>query len=127
MKRCHLTITTVADGQKTGVSCEGQLSLSTYSAILRYQQDGASVALILEGETANIERTGDYSLRLFLKSGEKTDGTLILGGNEGKMQVFTHRVSYSVGKDSLLASLHYDLLFGTDKQEMKLRILARYI
>ena len=127
MKSCRLTITTVADGQKTELSCEGQLSLSTCSATLCYQQDGANVSLVLEGETAKIERTGDYSLRLFLKRGEETGGELILGGNDGQMRVYAHRICYSVGKDSLLASLHYDLLFATDKQEMKLRILARFI
>lgn len=127
MKRCRLTITTVADGQQTEFSCEGQLSLSLCAAELFYNQNGAQVSLVLDGETAKIERVGDYSLRLYLKSGEKTDGALILGGNEGEIQVYTHRVSYSVGKDSLLLSLHYDLLFAGDKQEMKLRILARYI
>ena len=127
MKRCRLTITTAVDGRETELSCEGELSLSVCSATLCYQQDGASVSLILDGETAKIERIGDYSLRLFLKTGEKTEGALILGGNEGPIQVFTHRVSYSATKNSLLLSMHYDLLFETDKQEMKLRILARYI
>lgn len=127
MKRCRLTITTTVDGRATEFSCEGQLSLSVRSAALQYQQDGANVSLVLNGERAKIERNGDYSLRLFLESGEKTGGALILGGNEGGIQVFTHHVSYSITKNSLLLSLHYDLLFETDKQEMKLRILARYI
>lgn len=127
MKRCRLTITTTVDGRATEFSCEGQLSLSVRSATLQYLQDGANVLLVLDGERAKIERIGDYSLHLFLESGEKTDGALILGGNEGGIQVFTHQVSYSITKNSLLLSLHYDLLFETDKQEMKLRILARYI
>lgn len=127
MKRCRLTITTVADGQTTDFSCEGLLDLSLCSAKLYYEQDGAKVSLALDGEIALIDRVGDYGLRLYLKRGEKTDGSLILGGNEGGIQTFTHKVAYSVAKDSLLLSLHYDLLFGTDKQEMKLRILARYI
>ena len=127
MQRCRLTITTAVDGRETELSCEGELSLSVCAATLRYQQDGANVSLVLDGETAKIERIGDYSLRLFLKSGEKTDGALILGGNEGGIQVFTHRITYSASKNSLLLSMQYDLLFETDKQEMKLRILARYI
>ena len=46
-------------------------------------------------------------------------------GSEGDVEVFAHKVAYSIGRDSLLLSLQYDLLFGSEKQEMKLRILSR--
>lgn len=125
MKSCNLTITTSVDGRETDFSCEGELFLSARSATLRYTQANASVSLVLDGQTAKIERVGDYSLRLFLQNGEESVGILALGENDGEMKVFTHRIAYSIGQDSLLASLHYDLLFGEERQEMKLRILAR--
>ena len=75
MKRCRLTITTAVDGRETELSCEGELSLSVCSATLCYQQDGASVSLILDGETAKIERIGDYSKRgIVLKPGQTMKG-----------------------------------------------------
>lgn len=127
MKRCRVTIMSAVDGEEREFSCEGTLDLSSRTVQLRYAEEKAAVSLILDGETAQVERHGDYSLRLFLKRGEARDGTLVLGGNEGQIRAFTHRVAYSIGQDSLLASLHYDLLFGADRQEMKLRILARYL
>ena len=126
MQSCNLTITTSVDGRETDFSCVGELGLTAHSATLRYTQENASVSLVLEGESAKIDRIGDYSLRLFLKRGEESDGALGLGGSDGEIKVFTHRVAYSIGQDSILASLHYDLIFGEERQEMKLRILARY-
>ena len=127
MKSCKVTITTAVDGRETEFSCKGELALSAYSATLRYRQENADVSLVLDGETAKIERVGDYSLRLFLKNGRESEGALGLGDSGGNIQIFTHRVVYSIGKNSLLASLRYDLLFGKERQEMNLRILARYI
>jgi uncharacterized beta-barrel protein YwiB (DUF1934 family) len=127
MQSCKLTITTAVDGRETEFSCQGELVLSARKAILRYRQEEASIELYLDGQSAKIEREGDYSLSFCLQSGMETKGKLSFGCNDGEMNVFTHRVAYSIGKDSLLASLHYDLLFGEERQEMKLRILARYI
>ena len=126
MENCKLTITTAVDGRKTELSCQGELILLPQKAILRYRQEEAAIELCLDGEGAKIQRKGDYSLSFCLKNDTETIGKLGLGGNDGEINVFTHRVAYSIGKDSLLASLHYDLLFGEDRQEMKLRILARY-
>ena len=127
MKRCKVTITTAVDGRETEFSCVGTLDLSARIVKLCYSEENASVSLILDGETAQVERNGDYSLRLFLKRGKENEGALGFGENAGQIKVYTHRVAYSIGRDSVLASLHYDLLFGEDRQEMKLRVLARYI
>ena len=69
-----------------------------------------------------LERRGDYTLSLLLKQGEISNGKLGFGGSVGDIQVKANKVSYSIGKDSLLSSLHYDLIFGEEKQEMKLRL-----
>lgn len=127
MKRCQVTITTAVDDQETEFSCEGTLALSARSATICYKEENASVSLVFDGETARVERNGDYCLQLFLKCGEENEGILGFGENAGQIKVYTHRVAYSIGRDSVLASLHYDLLFGTESQKMKLRVLARYI
>ena len=125
MKKCRLTIVTAVDGQETEFSTEGELVLSVKDIYIRYRQDASVIELRLQGETAYIKRCGDYSLSLELRRGEKTKGLLGIGGNEGGIEVCTHKVAYSQGKDSVLASLHYDLLIGAEKQKMKLRIIAR--
>lgn len=127
MKRCQVTITTEVDGRETEFSCEGILVLHARSATIRYKEENASVSLVFDGETVRVERNGDYCLRLFLKRGEENEGILGFGENAGQIKVFTHRVAYSIGQDSVLASLHYDLIFGAERQKMKLRVLARYI
>ena len=126
MKACKLTITTTADGVENSVTREGEMELSLTGVQLRYREENAFVVMILKGESAEIQREGDYSLRLFLKRGEVSQGTIGIGGSNGEIQTFTHRVSYSVSKDSLLLSLYYDLLISGEKQEMKLRLLSRF-
>lgn len=126
MEYCLLNITTSVDGQESEFSCKGTLSLSTRSATLSYSQENALVTLVLDGESATIDRVGDYSLRLPLKKGERSVGMLGLGESGGEIVCFSHKITYSISKNSLLAFLHYDLYFGQEIQEMKLRILARY-
>ncbi len=127
MKKCRLTIITSVDEQETEFATEGELVLSAREGRLRYRQDGSVIELCLKGETATIKRFGDYTLSLELRRGERTKGKLGIGGNEGELEVDTHKVAYSQGKDSFLAVLHYDLLIGIERQKMKLRILARTI
>ena len=125
MQACKLTITTLVDGQKTEFSCQGELELSTFTAILRYREENAIVTLSWNGESVSIDRQGDYTLRLFLQRGARTVGSIGIGGNEGEVEVETHRLDYAVRKNSLLAMLHYDLIIGGEAQRMQLRISAR--
>ena len=125
MQACKLTITTSVDGQKTEFSSQGELSLSTFGATLRYRQENAVVTVTWDGESVCIERKGDYSLKLLLQRGTRTIGSIGIGGNEGEVEVETHRVEYAVGKNSLLAMLHYELIIGGEAQRMQLRISAR--
>ena len=127
MQACKLTITTTADGVENSITREGEMELSLSKTLLRYCEENAFVVIILEGDTAKIEREGDYSLRLSLKEGETLTGEIGIGGAGGEIQTFAHRVAYSVSKDSLLLSLKYDLLISGEKQEMKLRLLARLV
>lgn len=125
MRTCDISITTVADGNKTSFSAKGEMDLSAYKAQLAYREAQSFVQVSLDGESAMIVREGDYTLRIPLKRGEMTCGTLGIGGNEGEIKVFAYKVEYSIREDALLAILHYDLLFGENKQKMKLRIVAR--
>lgn len=125
MEECRLSITTQANGEENGIIRKGKILLSPLSAQINYCEENAEVCLKLQNNRAIIERVGDYTLSLLLEEGKQTEGKIGIAGSMGNVGVYTHRVSYSSSKDSVLLSLHYDLLFGEEKQVMKLRLLAR--
>lgn len=124
MKKCFLTIVSSVDGKENTFSYEAELELSASSAVLRYSEECGKTKLHFEKGEARIERKGDYGLSLCLKEGERTAGMLSVAGSDGKIEVLTARVGYSIGKNSLLASLKYSMLFENEIQEMSLRIKA---
>ena len=125
MKECRLTITTQANGEENSIIRKGKILLSPLSAQIIYCEENAKVHLKLENNTVFIEREGDYTLSLFLEDDKQTVGKIGIGGSTGKIDVYANKVAYSISKDSVLLSLHYNLLFGEEKQEIKLRLLAR--
>lgn len=125
MRACTLTITSGTDGKEHTFSRSGEMQLSPLRAELFYKEEEGEVRICLEGERAEIRRAGEYSLRLFLERGKEREGYIGIDGQEGKIQTFTDKIAYSIGEDSLLLSLRYNLLFGEEKQEMKIRLLAR--
>lgn len=124
MQHGFLTIVTTVDGEESRFSCKAEMELSSLSALLRYNDGNAEVTVSLSREEVTIFRSGDYSMRLVLREGEQTLGTLILGGNEGQLCVYTQKASYCIRKGGLLVQLHYVLNFGEEKQEMRLRMNA---
>lgn len=127
MKKCRLTITTIVDGQENTIAREGEMDVSVPNAKLYYREENAEVSLQLEGETAIVERQGDYTLRLHLVRGKTTRGELGIGGSSGDIQTLTRAVQYSIREKSLLISLKYDLIISGERQNMQLRILGRLI
>lgn len=101
------------------------MELTPLSARLRYMQNTDVTVLSFENQTVTVAREGDYSMRLTLKEGKTLEGKFILNGNEGVFPVQTQKVAYAITEQSLLASLHYKLLFDGGAQEMKLRLNAR--
>ena len=126
MKVCKVTISTKTDGQENTIVRDGEMDLSFSHVSIGYREENAIVSLRLQGENAEIERKGDYALQLILKRGTVQDGKIGLGGSSGEVQTFTHRIQYSVTKNSVLVALRYDLLFGEEKQEMSLRLVSRF-
>ena len=127
MKKCRATITTVADGQENTIMREGEMELFVSSATLIYREENGSTRIHLEKECADIERIGDYTMRLRLVRGERTDGEIGLGGSTGGIEALTRRVQYSITEQSLLLSLHYDLIISGERQKMQIRLKARFI
>ena len=125
MQACKITLTTSVDGKETQIVREGSVSLSLFQSIVRYLEENAELTLIFEKESVKLQRRGDYALSLLLKQGEISKGTLGFNGSVGDIRVHAHKIAYSVGKDCLLASLHYHLIFGEERQEMKLRLYVK--
>ena len=125
MQPCQLTITTIMDGNENSIIRKGTFALSLEKCVVCYREENADVQIVLQGETAFVERRGDYTLRLMLQRGKESVGVIGLGGADGEIVTYAHRVAYSMGKDSLLLSLHYDLLISGETQEMKLRLYAK--
>ena len=125
MKECELAIASSADGQENNFTRKGEMELSAFGAKVCYLDEGASVCIYFQGETVTIDRQGDYTLKISLQHGVVSEGVLGIGGNEGIIHTLAHKVAYSINENSLLATLHYDLLIGDEPQKMKLRILAR--
>lgn len=127
MRKCRVTITTVVDGQENTIAREGEMDISLGVATLIYREENAATRIHLENEKAEVERIGDYTMRLCLIRGELTDGEIGLGGSSGGIQSFTHRVQYSMTEQSLLLSLKYDLMISGEVQKMQIRLTARYL
>ena len=127
MRKCRVTITTVVDGQENTIAREGEMELFNTSATLIYREENAATRICLKGEQADIERIGDYTMRLHLIRGKLTDGEIGLGGASGGIQSFTHRIQYSTTEQSLLLSLGYDLMISGETQRMQIRLMARFL
>lgn len=127
MRKCRVTITTSVDGQENTIAKEGEMELSLASATLIYREENGATRIFVESEKAEIERIGDYTMRLYLIRGELTEGEIGLGGSSGNIQSFTHRIQYSVTEKSLLLSLRYDLMISGEVQKMQIRLNARYL
>ena len=124
MQEVFLTIWTAVDQEESRFSCKAEMESSSLSAVLRYTQENARTTIRVEENETRIERDGDYSMRLSLRENCRTQGTLSIGGNEGRLEVSTKRIAYTLTKNSLLLQLEYTLHFGNEAQQMRLRIKA---
>ena len=127
MRKCKVTITTRVDNQENTISRDGEMELSTASATLIYREENAATRICLAGEQAEIERIGDYTMRLHLLANTLTEGEIGLGGSSGVIQSFTHRIQYSITEQSMLLALQYDLIISGETQKMQIRLMARYL
>ena len=126
MRKCKVTITTLADGSENTITRLGEMEMSSSGGYLSYQEENAKVCIRLQGALATIERVGDYSLLLPLEQNVFHDGEIGIGGGSGTVQTYAHKIAYVTTKDSLLLLLHYDLIISGDIQKVRLRLVTRY-
>ncbi len=125
MQYCTITITTTVDEKQTTAKRHGNMQLSATSAVLVYREESAQVSISLFPEYGEIVRVGDYTLKLPLKTGEVLQGKIGIGDSHGAVEVDTHKIAFSTSENSLLAQLQYTLIFGKERQVMRLRIHAK--
>lgn len=126
MQKAFLTIVTTVDDVEHRIFRDAEMELTPLSAVLRYQEDGAIVRLEVKEGNVNFQREGDYSLSMYLVEGKTTEGILSFAASSGTIAVETKKIAYTISKNGLLLKVAYALLFGKEKQEMRLRISARY-
>ena len=119
MQKCTLTLVTMADGRETRETHQAEVEVEQASVCVRYLDGVSSVFLSLSKGEATIERVGDYAMRLPLKSGTKTQGSLSVAGATGELHAFTKAVDFAVKTTGILFRLDYQLLFEEEKQEMR--------
>lgn len=127
MQTWQITITTSVDGVETQITRKGEVEVAPSLVRVCYREENCVVSLFLEEEQAKMQRQGDYQLSLHLKTNERTTGRLGIGGSQGEILVDTHKINYTAGKNSVLIALHYDLIIGGEKQEMRLKIQAKTV
>lgn len=127
MKKAKLTINTQVDNaSETTASYEAKIKLAENSALLHYEEQGARVTLALENGEIRIQREGDYTFALHLVEDREMPANLGILGSVGEIKTKTHSIQYVITEKSLLLSIKYELIFvGGEKQEMKLRLIAR--
>ena len=127
MKKAKLTINTQVDNaSETTAFYDAEIKLAQNYALLCYNEQDARVALKLENSEVLIERTGDYTFSLRLAEGMQLPASLGIMGNVGDIQTKTNSIEYSITKNSFLLSIKYAVIFtGDERQEMKLRLIAR--
>ena len=125
MRACNVMLSTKTDGVGNETIRDGEIEIFPRAANLIYRDDNAIVKLSLHGERVEVCREGDYTLSLFLQNGKTTEGEIGIGGNSGKILTKTHAIDYKITEDYVVARLRYDLLIGTERQEMELSLLAK--
>ena len=122
---CKISITTTVDGEETQATRTGSLRISFSEILLSYGEESGNVTLKIQKDRAEITRSGDYSMFLPLHRERRTQGKIGVLGTEGDVEIYTKRLAYSTTDTSLMLSMHYDLIFGSDVQKMQIRLLAR--
>ena len=125
VQACNFKITTTVDGQENTVLRSGQIEELEDGFLLLYNEENAQVSIRLGKGFAVIERQGDYSLHILLKLGKTQEGLLGLGGSQGKVLVQTHHLKFGLDGRAFKLAAGYDLLFGEEKQKMRLHLRAQ--
>jgi len=123
-----LDIVTTLDGKETKKTWDATCEFGLDSVHIHYQDEAAAVNVWLKDGRVEIERKGDYGLRMSFEEGKTLPVILDIAGSVGEIKAKTYRLGYLLSAKSCMLHLHYVLCFSeTEKQEMNLRMYAKCI
>ena len=127
MKKAKLTINTQVDNEnETTATYQAEVVFTYNTSSLNYEEQDAKVSLSLKNGEIFINREGDYTFSLHLVEGREIPASLGIMGSVGDIKTKTHSIQYSIKENCFLLSVKYALIFAdNEKQEMKLRLIAR--
>ena len=127
MSNCVVTVRSTIDEVVSQTEYQGTLSVCATKVELRYADGASLVTVTAEDGLVQIDRTGDYSLCLPLKSGETSVGAIGVSGAVGEVNVRCQKVEYKIKENAFLLVAQYSLLFGEEEQRTGIRLYARGI
>ena len=103
-----LDIVTTVDGQASQKTWEAECELGADFARIEYRDEQALVKVFLRGNKAEIERIGDYGLKMSFQEGKVTPVVLEIAGNVGEITAQTYRLGYLLSEKACLKfTTHY--------------------
>ena len=127
MQTCSVMIFSIVDGQKKTFRKTGTLETTGVSARLIYDDEGSRVCVKIADNAVEIERNGDYTLRLSLIEKQITKGAIGIGGSTGEVEIYTNALGYTISDTAISLRTEYVLNFPHDKQTTVLSLNARLL
>ncbi|MBQ8406714.1 MAG: DUF1934 family protein [Clostridia bacterium] len=122
MNACVLKIITETNGEKNTVYKLGKAEFDRSFLKITYTDETSYVSIDLNGKKGKIVRQGEYSLELNLEEGKEIASSIGLGIASGEMDVYTSKMQWTKEDQKANLLLDYTLLFGTEKQNIKLTV-----
>ncbi len=117
-----IRITTEIDGQNQTVQKKGQAKTNLSGFVFFYIDEVSKTEIDISSKSAEIVRTGDYSMALLLEEGKKTSGSMSISGNDGTIDLTTQKIIYKIKDNTFTVLLRYTLHFGKEAQNTSVRI-----
>ncbi len=125
MQACSITVFSTTDGEEKQFTADGEWLISSDKTEIRYTDGSSQVGLTVSDGCADLSRTGEYTLFLPLRAGERSVGLIGIGGSSGKVEISTKKISFTKRSDEAVFCAEYALHFGQEIQRMKIRVKAR--
>lgn len=126
IKKVHVRIISEIDGEKSISGSRGELERGMLFANLYYPVGEDRVTLRVTGQEIVMEREGSCYLRLSFRPGRISEG--LIGHSKtsfGEVKIDTSTALCEWAADGIRITLKYALLFGEERQETSLRLIAK--
>ncbi len=123
--KCKLSIFSQGDGWKQNAECEAEASVGENGVVVRYLLDGDNCRLTLSRNSLSQVREGGVNIKISFEEGKTTFCEISDGSSGGGYEVFTEKLSVTLGKHGFYAAADYS--GGAVGETISLKIKALYI